>query len=87
MIIFRPAMTGQDGSFLLQVYFYCTLFKDNVDAASLTTAQKSSVNRLIKKRWDSLHNDLHGAAFCMKPELWDVRLNNEVSILHSLKLP
>lgn len=69
------------------MYYYCSLLRDNVDASSLQTGQKSSVNRLIRKRWDYLHSDLHGAAFCMDPEFWDARLNSEVSFAHSFKLP
>lgn len=53
----------------------------------MQTGQKSSVNWLIRKRWDYLHSDLHGAAFCMDPEFWDARLNSEVSFAHSFKLP
>lgn len=63
----------------LQVYFYCSLFKDNVDASSLNARQKAAVNQCMRERWDYLHNDLHGAAFCMDPEFWDMKLNSEVS--------
>ena len=61
--------------------YYCSLFKDNVDASSLTVRQKASVNRIMRERWDFLHNDLHGAAFCLDPEFWDLNLNSEVSTL------
>ena len=73
--------------FLLQVYYYCSVLKDNVDASSLKKGQKDSVNGLICKRWDYLHSDSHGAALCMDPELWDARLNSEVSFVHSFKVP
>ena len=55
-------MTGQNASFLLQVSYSCSLFKDKVDAFSLTVTMKSFVNRLIRKCWDCLHSKLHGAA-------------------------
>ena len=78
-------MPGQNAHafILLQVYYYCSLFKDNVDASSLSERQKASVNRIMRERWDFLHNDLHGAAFCMDPEFWDLKLNSEVSRLQS----
>lgn len=78
-----PYLTRPDwsASIVLQVYYYCSLFKENVDASSLTERQKASVNRIMRERWDFLHNDLHGAAFCMDPEFWDLKLNSEVSSL------
>ena len=66
---------------LLQVYYYCSLFKDNVEASSLNARQKAAVNHIMRERWDFLHNDLHGAAFCMNPEFWEMKLNSEVSRL------
>lgn len=80
----RPA-NGQSkcACISLQVYFYCSLFKNNVDASSLNARQKAAVNQCMRERWDYLHSDLHGAAFCMDPEFWDLKLNSEVSGLQA----
>ena len=71
---------------MMQVYFYCSLLEDNVKESSLPAAVKASVSRLIRSRWDYLHSDLHGAAFCMDPEFWEAKLNSEVCKLPRLKL-